>query len=68
MDMENIPLWNGKPITEIDIDADLAEQAKPWRRPGADQSVCLFNLVQNFLRVDIVLPTTCQAYLNLVSY
>jgi pre-mRNA 3'-end-processing factor FIP1 len=28
----------GKPVTEIDIDADFAEQEKPWRRPGADQS------------------------------
>lgn len=26
----------GKPITELEIDADLAEQEKPWRRPGAD--------------------------------
>ncbi|KAF2425512.1 hypothetical protein EJ08DRAFT_652063 [Tothia fuscella] len=36
--LDTIPLWNGKPITDLDIDADLAEQAKPWRRPGADQS------------------------------
>ncbi|MBE7179851.1 MAG: pre-mRNA polyadenylation factor Fip1 domain-containing protein, partial [Terriglobus roseus] len=28
----------GKPITSTDIDADLAEHDKPWRRPGADQS------------------------------
>jgi len=28
----------GKPITDIEIDADLAETEKPWRRPGADQS------------------------------
>jgi pre-mRNA 3'-end-processing factor FIP1 len=26
----------GKPITEVEIDADLAEHEKPWRRPGAD--------------------------------
>ncbi|KIW00483.1 hypothetical protein, variant [Verruconis gallopava] len=37
-DPDNVPLWNGKPITELDIDADLAENMKPWRRPGADQS------------------------------
>lgn len=28
----------GKPVTDIEIDADLAENEKPWRRPGADQS------------------------------
>jgi pre-mRNA 3'-end-processing factor FIP1 len=28
----------GKPITEIEADADLAEHEKPWRRPGADQT------------------------------
>jgi pre-mRNA 3'-end-processing factor FIP1 len=28
----------GKPITQVEIDADLAEHEKPWRRPGADQS------------------------------
>jgi pre-mRNA 3'-end-processing factor FIP1 len=28
----------GKPITEVEIDADLAEHEKPWRRPGADPS------------------------------
>jgi pre-mRNA 3'-end-processing factor FIP1 len=28
----------GKPISQIDIDADLAESTKPWRLPGADQS------------------------------
>ena len=38
LDLDNIPLWEGKPITELDIDADLAEAMKPWRRPGADQS------------------------------
>lgn len=27
-----------KPITDIDIDADLAEHDKPWRRPGSDQA------------------------------
>ncbi|KAF1950802.1 hypothetical protein CC80DRAFT_519749 [Byssothecium circinans] len=28
----------GKPISQVDIDADLAEASKPWRLPGADQS------------------------------
>lgn len=28
----------GKPITGVDIDSDLAEKEKPWRRPGQDQS------------------------------
>jgi pre-mRNA 3'-end-processing factor FIP1 len=28
----------GKPISQVEIDADLAEHEKPWRRPGADQA------------------------------
>ncbi|OCK83607.1 hypothetical protein K432DRAFT_379381 [Lepidopterella palustris CBS 459.81] len=28
----------GKPISQIDIDADLAENSKPWRLPGSDPS------------------------------
>ncbi|CAK3872366.1 Pre-mRNA polyadenylation factor fip1 [Lecanosticta acicola] len=38
LDINAIPNWpgNGKPITEIDIDADLAENSKPWRLPGTD--------------------------------
>ncbi|KAF2816192.1 uncharacterized protein BDZ99DRAFT_130669 [Mytilinidion resinicola] len=28
----------GKTVSQIDIDADLAESTKPWRLPGADQS------------------------------
>lgn len=28
----------GKPVSQLDIDADLAESSKPWRLPGADQS------------------------------
>lgn len=28
----------GKPITQVNIDSDLAESTKPWRLPGADQS------------------------------
>ncbi|QDS73539.1 hypothetical protein FKW77_009664 [Venturia effusa] len=38
LDLDHVPLWNGKPVTEIDLDADIAEQMKPWRRPGADQT------------------------------
>ncbi|KAF2459064.1 Fip1 motif-domain-containing protein [Lineolata rhizophorae] len=40
VDVNVNPVWDpaGKPITEVDIDADLAEHDKPWRRPGADQS------------------------------
>lgn len=36
--MNGAPTWPGvnKPITEVDIDADLAEQSKPWRLPGTD--------------------------------
>ncbi|KAI4240505.1 MAG: hypothetical protein L6R40_005097 [Gallowayella cf. fulva] len=26
----------GKPITEVDMDADFPEDEKPWRRPGTD--------------------------------
>ncbi|KAF2009992.1 hypothetical protein BU24DRAFT_496810 [Aaosphaeria arxii CBS 175.79] len=28
----------GKPVSQLDMDADLAESTKPWRLPGADQS------------------------------
>ncbi|KAI4124736.1 MAG: hypothetical protein LQ338_004654 [Usnochroma carphineum] len=28
----------GKPITELDMDADFSEDEKPWRRPGTDMS------------------------------
>lgn len=28
----------GKPISQLNMDADLAEETKPWRLPGADQS------------------------------
>jgi pre-mRNA 3'-end-processing factor FIP1 len=40
VDINGIPTWpaNGKPITEVDIDADLAESSKPWRLPGTDQT------------------------------
>ncbi|KAF7194119.1 Pre-mRNA polyadenylation factor fip1 [Pseudocercospora fuligena] len=40
LDVNAIPTWpaNGKPITELDIDADLAEHSKPWRLPGTDQT------------------------------
>ena len=38
--MNGTPVWpaNGKPITDVDIDADLAEHSKPWRLPGTDQT------------------------------
>lgn len=38
LDVDGIPLWEGKPITEVDIDADLAEHSKAWRLPGTDQT------------------------------
>jgi pre-mRNA 3'-end-processing factor FIP1 len=41
IDVEANPLWggnNGKPLMEVDIDADLAEHSKPWRLPGTDQT------------------------------
>ncbi|KAB8342935.1 hypothetical protein FH972_022532 [Carpinus fangiana] len=40
MDMDTNPVYEpvGKPITELEFDADLAELDKPWRRPGADQT------------------------------
>ncbi|KAI5362801.1 putative pre-mRNA polyadenylation factor Fip1 domain-containing protein [Septoria linicola] len=39
LDVNQIPNWvNGKPITAVDIDADLAEHSKPWRLPGTDQT------------------------------
>nr|POE97789.1 pre-mrna polyadenylation factor fip1 [Quercus suber] len=40
LDISTIPTWpaNGKLITDLDIDADLAEHSKPWRLPGTDQT------------------------------
>ena len=40
LDVNGTPTWpaNGKPITAVDIDADLAENSKPWRLPGTDQT------------------------------
>ncbi|KAF1821660.1 uncharacterized protein K489DRAFT_340920, partial [Dissoconium aciculare CBS 342.82] len=41
IDVEANPIWggdNGKPLMEVDIDADLAEHSKPWRLPGTDQT------------------------------
>nr|POE72401.1 pre-mrna polyadenylation factor fip1 [Quercus suber] len=40
LDINAIPTWptNGKLITDLDIDADLAEHSKPWRLPGTDQT------------------------------
>jgi len=38
LDLDSIPTWDpaGKPITEVDLDADIAEETKPWRVPGTD--------------------------------
>jgi pre-mRNA 3'-end-processing factor FIP1 len=40
IDVNATPMWDpaGKLITEVDIDADLAEHTKPWRLPGTDQT------------------------------
>ncbi|GAB7362233.1 hypothetical protein MBLNU230_g2258t1 [Neophaeotheca triangularis] len=40
VDINANPIWPGtqKHITEIDVDADLAEHSKPWRLPGTDQT------------------------------
>lgn len=39
LDVNATPTWiNGKSITAVDIDADLAEHSKPWRLPGTDQT------------------------------
>ncbi|KAH9827283.1 Fip1 motif, partial [Teratosphaeria destructans] len=38
LDFSRIPTWPDprKPLTDLDIDADLAENSKPWRLPGTD--------------------------------
>lgn len=40
IDINANPIWPGtsKHITDLDIDADLAERTKPWRLPGTDQT------------------------------
>jgi len=40
IDVNADPIYppEGKPISQVDMDADLAESTKPWRLPGADQS------------------------------
>ncbi|KAL2120178.1 hypothetical protein VTJ04DRAFT_4204 [Mycothermus thermophilus] len=40
VDVNAIPIHKptGKPITQVNIDTDLADHAKPWRKPGTDQS------------------------------
>ncbi|PSN62231.1 hypothetical protein BS50DRAFT_603722 [Corynespora cassiicola Philippines] len=40
IDVNADPIYpgTGKPITQVDMDADLVENSKPWRNPGADQS------------------------------
>lgn len=40
VDVNGNPVYTplGKAITDIEVDVDLIEHSKPWRRPGADQS------------------------------
>ncbi|KAM7184852.1 Fip1 motif domain containing protein [Rhypophila sp. PSN 637] len=40
IDVNAIPIHKatGKPITQVNIDEDLAENDKPWRKPGTDLS------------------------------
>ncbi|KAI1383713.1 Fip1 motif-domain-containing protein [Hypoxylon trugodes] len=40
VDVNAIPVYKpvGKPITQVNIDEDLAENDKPWRKPGTDLS------------------------------
>lgn len=40
LDINAIPTHKptGKPLTQVNIDEDLAEHDKPWRRPGTDLS------------------------------
>lgn len=38
IDVNGVPIYDpaGKLITEIDLDADIAAETKPWRVPGTD--------------------------------
>ncbi|KAF2483191.1 hypothetical protein BDY17DRAFT_323945 [Neohortaea acidophila] len=40
VDVTATPTWpaTGKPITELDLDADIAESSRLWRLPGTDQT------------------------------
>lgn len=40
IDVNGNPVYppQGKPLLQVDMDADLAEEQKIWRRPGEDQS------------------------------
>ncbi|KAI8631896.1 Fip1 motif-domain-containing protein [Xylariaceae sp. FL1651] len=40
IDVNAIPIYKpaGKPITQVNIDQDLPENDKPWRKPGTDLS------------------------------
>ncbi|KAI0508711.1 Fip1 motif-domain-containing protein [Xylaria bambusicola] len=40
IDVHGVPIYNpvGKPITQVNIDQDLPENDKPWRKPGTDLS------------------------------
>lgn len=38
VDVNNMPVYDpaGKPLNEVDLDADIAMETKPWRVPGTD--------------------------------
>jgi len=38
IDVDAMPTYEpaGKLITEVDLDADIAQETKPWRVPGTD--------------------------------
>ncbi|KAI0910882.1 Fip1-domain-containing protein [Ustulina deusta] len=40
IDVHAVPIYNpvGKPITQVNIDQDLPDNDKPWRKPGTDLS------------------------------
>ncbi|KAJ3562526.1 hypothetical protein NPX13_g8540 [Xylaria arbuscula] len=40
IDVHAVPIYTpaGKPITQVNIDTDLPENDKPWRKPGTDLS------------------------------
>ncbi|KAI9679388.1 MAG: hypothetical protein M1817_005410 [Caeruleum heppii] len=38
IDVDAVPEYEGKRLTELDIDEDLKEHDKPWRVPGTDVS------------------------------
>lgn len=48
IDVDGVPVWepSGKPITEVDLDADIAQETKPWRVPGTDPTG-IYTLLQH---------------------